>query len=129
MTQPAVGGPIEEVTIDGRRFPVAADAEAERDLGGFTNEVSPNGDGSARLLKTRKPWKLGGLTLEMNSNRGDHEYVQTKADSKEFFPLTVTQCDGAVYAGTGQITGDIKASAMKATCGVEFSGPKKLEKQ
>lgn len=129
MSTPAIGGPIEEVTIDGRRFPVAADADAERDLGGFTNEVSPNGDGSGRLLKTRKTWKLGGLALEMNSNRGDQEYVQEKADSKEFFPITITHCDGAVYAGTGQITGDIKMSAMKATCGVEFSGPKKLVKQ
>ncbi len=129
MTQPAVGGPIEEVTIDGRRFVVAADADAERDLGGFTNEVSPNGDGSARLLKSRKTWNLGGLTLEINSVRGDQEYLQEKADSKEFFPITVTQADGAVYAGEGQLTGDIKASAMKATCPVEFSGPKKLEKQ
>jgi hypothetical protein len=129
MTQPAVGGPIEEVNIDGRRFVVAADADAERDLGGFTNEVSPNGDGSARLLKTRKAWKLSGLSLEINSNRGDLEYLQGKADSKEFFPISVKHCDGAVYGGSGQITGDIKASGMKAVCPVEFSGPKKLEKR
>lgn len=129
MTQPAVGGPIEEVTIDGRRFPVAADSDAERDLGGFTNTVSPNGDGSGRLLKERKTWKLGGLSLECNSNRGDQEFLQDKADSKVFFPITVTHCDGAVYAGTGQLTGDIKASGMKAVVPVEFSGPKKLVKQ
>lgn len=129
MTQPAVGGPIEEVNVDGRRFVVAADADAERDLGGFTNEVSPNGDGSARLLKSRKAWKIGGLTLEINANRGDQEYLQEKADSKVFFPISVTYCGGEVYGGVGQLTGDIKASGMKATCPVEFSGQKKLEKR
>lgn len=125
----AVGGPVEEVTIDGRRFSVAADADATRELGGFTNEVAPNGDGTARILKTRKSWKVGGLQLEVNSNRGDQEFLQQKSDSKEFYPITMTMCDGSVFAGQGIISGDLQASTMKATAGVEFSGPKKLERQ
>ncbi len=43
----AVGGSIESVTLDGRTFAVAADAEAQRKLGGFENEVQANGDGTA----------------------------------------------------------------------------------
>ena len=47
---PAVGGSIESVTLNGRPFPVAADAEAQRKLGGWENEVQANGDGfTARL--------------------------------------------------------------------------------
>lgn len=125
----AVGGPIEEVTIDGRGFAVAADADAGRDLGGFTNEVSPNGNGTARILKSRKTWKVGGLALETNADRGDQEFLQEKSDSKEFYPITFTHADGSVYGGVGIITGDLSASTMKATCPVEFSGQKKLEKQ
>lgn len=125
----AVGGSIESVTIDGRRFPVAADADANRDLGGYTNEVSPNGDGSARIIKTRKAWKVDGLTLEINSQRGDQEFLQEKADAKDFYPITMTHADGSVYAGSGIISGDLAASTMKATCPVTFSGHKKLEPQ
>ena len=44
----AVGGPVESVNIDGRYFAVAADADIGRELGGFTNENQPNGDGTAR---------------------------------------------------------------------------------
>ena len=51
----AVGGSIQEVALSGRVFGVAADAEAQRKLGGLENEVMPNGDGmTARLVKT--PW-------------------------------------------------------------------------
>jgi len=64
-----IGGSIEEVTMNGRTFAVAADADSNRFLGGFVNDVQANGNGSARLIKTRTPWKLAptklaaGLTL------------------------------------------------------------------
>lgn len=125
----AVGGPLEEITIDGRRFPVVADADGERDLGGFTNEVNPNGDGSARILKTRKAWSFGGIVVEMNNNRGDQQFLQERANAKEFYPITFTHADGSVFAAPGIITGDIKASTMKASCPLTFSGPKTLEAQ
>ena len=35
----AVGGSIQEVILAGRTFAVAADAEAQRKLGGWENEV------------------------------------------------------------------------------------------
>lgn len=125
----AVGGSLESVGLDSREFVVAADADATRDLGGFTNAVEPNGDGSARLLKTRKTWKVGGLALEINTARGDQEYLQGLADRKDFFPITVTHADGSTYGGKGQISGDLGASTAKATGTIELSGPKKLEPQ
>ena len=58
----AIGGSIQEVALQGRTFAVAADAESQRKLGGFENEVQPNGDGmTARLIKTRVTWMLDGL--------------------------------------------------------------------
>jgi len=51
----AVGGSLESITLNGREFPVAADVEAQRKLGGWENEVLANGDGSGRLIKTRVP--------------------------------------------------------------------------
>ena len=69
----AVGGSIESVNLSGREFAVAADAEAQRKLGGFENEVQANGDGTARLIKTRVPLSLDGLTIEIDDDRGDQE--------------------------------------------------------
>ena len=73
---PAVGGSIESVNLSGREFAVAADAEAQRKLGGFENEVQANGDGTARLIKTRVPLSLDGLTIEIDDDRGDQEFLQ-----------------------------------------------------
>lgn len=124
-----VGGPIESVDIKGRVFAVAADADSNRNLGGFTNEIAPNGDGGARLLKTRVPWKVDGLDIVVDNDRGDLEFLQDRADELEFFPITVTYPDGNTYAGKGQISGDFDASSAKATVGVTLMGPNKLEKQ
>src|SRR5689334_25418990 len=122
---PAVGGSILGCTLDGRYFPVAADADADRDIGGFANTVEPNGDGSARLVKKRKPWKVGGLTLEINEQRDDAKFLQDLADRKEFWPLTVDLASGDTYAGEGQITNDLASQTMSATADVEFSGDRK----
>ena|SRR5688572_22966489 len=125
----AVGGSIESVTIDGRRFPVAADADADRDIGGFTNEVSANGDGSARILKTRKPWKVSGLSVEIDENRADQDFLQEKADALEFYPITITLASGHTYAGEGIVSGDLTAKTMSATADVELSGRDRLARQ
>jgi hypothetical protein len=76
----AVGGSIESVSLNGRNFAVAADAEAQRKLGGFENEVMANGDGTARLIKTRVPLSLDGLTVEVDDDRGDQEFLHDLTD-------------------------------------------------
>jgi hypothetical protein len=123
------GGSIQEVSIKGRIFAVAADADANRDLGGFTNEVAPNGDGSARLLKTRKPWMIDGLALEIDDARADLEFLQGIANSSEFVPMTWTQVSGITYSAKGTITGDVKASTATATAPMTFSGPGEARQQ
>src|SRR6187399_1934952 len=58
-------GSIEEVSLKGRRFAVAADADVNVGLGGFNLEKQDNGDGSVRYIKTRVGWKLDGVQLAM----------------------------------------------------------------
>ena len=125
----AVGGSIESISLKGRLFPVAADADASRALGGFTNEVQANGDGTARLVKKRMPWKLGGLDIEINDDRADLEYLQEIADSLDFVAISITLASGVTYQGKGTITGDIESSTEKATAGITLEGPQALEQQ
>lgn len=122
-------GSIESVTVDGRRFSVAADADADRDLGGFSNEAQPNGDGTVRYVKTAKPWKASGLTLSLRSERGDQEFLQQKADALEPYPITMTEVDGTTWAGVGMVTGDLAGKTMSGTADVELSGEGRLERQ
>jgi len=125
----AIGGSIESISLDGRNFAVAADAEANRKIGGFENEVVSNGDGSARLIKTRVPLNLDGLTVEIDDDRGDHEFIQELSNRTDFFPITITYASGAVYQGTGQITGETQASSQSATASLNLMGPGNMTKQ
>lgn len=117
------------VTVNSRIFRVAADADAGRDLGGFTVEVMMNGDGSARKKKTRKPWRLTGLTLEIDNTNGDLEFLQDVADGEGWVPISITMVDGFTYGGQGTVADDLEASTDNATADVTLSGPAKLEVQ
>lgn len=125
----SVSGSVESCQVDGRRFSVAADADAERDLGGFTTEAQPNGDGTVRYVKTRKVWKFGGLSLSVDDNKGDQEFLQDKADAKEPYPISITLVSGVTYSGVGMVTGDLASKTMNGTVDVEFSGEFKAEQQ
>lgn len=125
----SVGGSIESVTLDGRTFSVAADAESQRKLGGFENEVQNNGDGTARIIKTRMPLSLDGLTLDTDDDQGDQEYLQALADGNRFFPMVITYASGVSYQGEAQIVGEMQKSSQNATTSVSLMGPGVLTKQ
>jgi len=125
----AVGGPIESVSIRGRLFPVAADADATRKLGGFENEVQPNGDGSARMVKSRIAWMVDGLSLAIDHDRADQEFLKEIADGKDWVPITVTYASGHTYQGKGTVSGEFGASSQNATAPVTLSGPGELTQQ
>lgn len=126
---PAVGGSIQSISIRGRIFPVASDAEANKKLGGFENEVQSNGDGTARKIMTRVPWVIDGLQVEINNTRADQEFLQEIADDLDFVPITMELADGTVYEGTGTITDEIQASSQNTTATLKLGGPGTLSAQ
>lgn len=125
----AIGGPIESVSLDGRTFAVAADADVNRKLGGFENEVQSNGDGSARVIKSRVPAAIDGLQLSIDDVRGDHEFLQALADGADFFPVAITYASGETYQGRMMVTGEVQFANQSATATVSLQGPGKLQKQ
>lgn len=126
---PAIGGSIESITINGRNFGVAADADTQRKLGGFENDVQANGDGSTRTIKTRVPWSLEGSTINIDDDNGDQEFLQQLADSNTDFPVAITFVSGVVYQGTGQITGELTYSNANSTATIGLMGSQQLTKQ
>jgi len=123
------GGSIESISLSGRLFAVAADADGERNLGGFQNEVQMNGDGNARLIKTRIPARLSGISISIDDTRGDQEYVQNLANGKTFFPVSITFASGEVYQGTLQLTDESNTSTQSTTMAISLMGPGELTKQ
>jgi len=125
----AIGGSIESVSLSGREFSVATDAEVQRKLGGWENEVQANGDSTARIIKTRVPLSLDGLTLNIDDSRGDHEYLQDLANETDFWTLAITFASGVTYQGSGIIVGEMQVSSQNATAAVSLMGPGELTKQ
>jgi hypothetical protein len=125
----AIGGSIESISLRGRLFPVAADAEVNRKLGGFENEVQSNGDGTARIVKTRVPWMLDGVQVEVNDTRADAEFLQEIADSLESVPVTITYASGITYQGKGTVASEIQSSSQSTTATLSISGEGKLTQQ
>lgn len=125
----AVGGPIESISLDSRSFAVSADADANVMLGGFTNEKRSNGDGTARTIKTRVPWSVTGVDVEIDDSRGDHEFLQDLADSNEDFAVAVVYASGIIYQGVGQIVGDPSKSSSSQSMSLDLSGGGKLTPQ
>jgi hypothetical protein len=125
----SVGGSIESVTIKGRTFAVAADADAARQLGGASAEVLANGDGTARIVKTKIPWLISGLALVINNVRGDLEFLQEIANGSVFVACDITFADGTTYQGQGTVTGELQAGSQNATAEVTLSGEGQLTKQ
>ena len=126
---PAIGGSIESITLDGREFAVAADAEAQRKLGGFENEWQMNGNGTGRLIKTRVAWSLDGVVIEVDDSRNDQEFIKELTDRNAEFPIAVTYASGITYQGTGQVVGENAASSQSATQAVSLMGPGILTQQ
>jgi hypothetical protein len=125
----AVGGSIESLALNGRNFSVPADADANLKLGGFENEVQPNGDGTGRLIKTRVPLSVEGLTVSVDDFLGDLEFLQNLANLKGFFPGYVTLASGAVWQGDLQIVGELPKSTQSATAPISLSGTGTLTRQ
>lgn len=125
----AVGGSIESVTLNGRNFAVGADTEVQRKLGGYENEVQTNGDGTARLIKTRVPLSLDGLNIEIDDDRSDQEFLQDLSNLTDFFPISISYASGKTYQGTAQLVGETQSSSQSAMATISLSGTGNLSQQ
>lgn len=119
----ATGGSVESVSLRGRIFSVPADADIQRKLGGFENEVQMNGDGSARIVKTRIPSMIGGLQVTIDDTRGDEEYLTELKNGRDFFPFSITYASGVTYAGQVMIVGEVTTASQNTTATMDLNGP------
>jgi len=124
-----IGGSVEEITIRGRIFPVAADSDVTINLGGIQNEVQSNGDGSARKIQTRIPWSVSGLAVQIDHVADAQGFLQEVARTPEYVPVTIKLASGAVYMGQGTIVEELESGSEASTAEITLSGPYELTLQ
>lgn len=125
----AIGGSMQSVSMRGRLFPVAADADTNLKIGGFEADVSPNGDGSARKILIRVPWSLDGIAIEVDHNRDDLGFLQEIAAEKDWVAMTFTYPDDVTYQGRGSVVGEVQGTNQAATATITLSGPGQATQQ
>ena len=106
-------GPAESITLAGRRFVCNNEDDVSIQLPGFNNEIRMHGDGGSHIAKLRKPGSIDSINVYIDSERNDLEYLQRLADSLENHDVSLTLCDGTVYSGSMQLTGDSTALGVR----------------
>ena len=125
----SVGGSIKAITIDGRPFSVAADADVALKRGGKKITVASNGDATARYLGEVEPWSLSGIDVSIDNNKDDAGFLQANADAMTAVNCTIELIDGNVFQGKGIVADDHDFSTAKAVTGITLMGEGNLTSQ
>jgi hypothetical protein len=122
-----ISGPIESITIAGRRFPVDGEDAGNVVLSGFKNEVKFNGDGSKRIIRSRANGSIKNLNVQITHESKDLEYLRDKQSTSDFFDVSLTYCDGTIYAGSMQFVDDITEDTQQGTAGISLEGDLEMQ--
>jgi hypothetical protein len=122
-----ISGPIESITIAGRRFPVDGEDAGNIILSGMKNEVKFNGDGTKRIIRSRANGSIKNLNLQITHSNKDLEFLRDQQSKSDFFDVSITFCDGTIYSGSMQFVEEITEDTQQGTAGVSLEGD--IEKQ
>ena len=125
----SVGGYITDLSLAGRSFSTAADAEVNIDYGGDSNEIEMNGDNTGRVVKEKVPWSMEGVVISIDNEKEDYEFLNQLRSRGRLFPITAGLADGTILQGDGQITGALALSSKNTTVPVTLKGTGRLSKQ
>jgi hypothetical protein len=117
-----LAGPFVSHALGGRRFGCDAEDAVQMQLGGKSNDVVPNGDGTSRVKQSRVVASIEGSNFTFDPENGDPEYLQELRDSGKMFDYSGTTNDGTIYAGSMQITDDLKFDFKEGTVPVTMKG-------
>ena len=115
-------GALESVVLNGRRFTCDAESETSVYLSEWDNEVKPNSDGTFRTVKSRHVQKIEKLTLEIDVDRGDVDFINEVKAKLAPVPLSATRVDGKMYEGEVMITDSTSLNDNESTMEVTLTG-------
>lgn len=124
-----IGGSMISASFNGRQFSVPADTDAAIKIGGFENEMQPNGDRTSRMIKTVVSPSITGMIVAIDDSLQDIEFLQALANEKELFDFVIEVASGAFWTGRMQITSELTVSTNGTTASFDMMGEGKLVQQ
>jgi hypothetical protein len=122
-----ISGPVESITIAGRRFPTDGEDAGKITLSGFKNEVKFNGDGSKRMIRSRVSGSIKDLNVQVTHQNKDLEYMRDKQSTSDFFDVSLTLTDGTTYAGSMQFVEEIEEDTQQGTISISLEGDLEMQ--
>jgi hypothetical protein len=74
------------------------------------------------MTKERVPGTLEGSNIYYDSSNGDDDYLRNLRDGKDWIEYSGTECDGIIWTGRVQITGDLKFSTKNKSVPITLTG-------
>ena len=125
MSQAVRGGDIRGFTWYGRSFdPAGGDGNVNIDLGGYTNEAAPTGNGALHVNQRRKLAGFSDMAISVDDARQDIEFLQGKANAGVPGPCTLTLASGIVYSGNLLPIGELAKAGGDGRATLEGRGMK-----
>jgi hypothetical protein len=122
-----ISGPIESITIAGRRFATDGEDAGKITLSGLKNEIKFNGDGSRRIIRSRAHGSIKDLNLQITHENKDLEFLRDKQSTSDFFDVSLTLTDETTYAGSMQFVEDITEDTQQGVAGVSLEGDLEMQ--
>lgn len=116
------GGDIRQFTINGRTFGVQTEANVSVDKGGFTNELTVNGNGTSHITQRRKPAGIGDCPVSIDDAVQDLEFLQDIQNAGDAVPVTLSLASGVTYSGALVLVGDLMKVSGDGTLTLEMKG-------
>lgn len=117
-------GDITQLVLFGREFSPAADSSVTYKLAGYNTENTPTGDGKLHTKKTRKLGGFEAMTISLDPDNGDLEYLQGKQDAGIPGPCSMTLAGGQTYSGNLMIEGELNPNTGDGTLELAAMGTK-----
>lgn len=118
-------GDIRQLTWFGKELDIKGeDANVVIDLGGFTTEMSINGNGTSHDTQRRKKAVVGDVPVSIDDDRGDLEFLQEKQNANAFGPLNITLASGRTYGGSMKLVGDLQKMTGDGVATLRWEGSK-----
>jgi hypothetical protein len=79
------------------------------------------------MIKSRASGSIKNLNVQITHENKDLEYLRNKQSLSDFFDVSITYCDGTIYARSMQFVDDITEDTQQGTASVSLEGDLEMQ--
>lgn len=116
------GGSITEAVIAGRKFQVMPDSDPDITKGGRKANVTKPAQGPVKIDYETLPGSMKGLTLILDQDRNDIDFLQGIVDAGDTVDCSVSNAVGTTWSGKEMITSEVTEKLKGSTLDIDLEG-------